>query len=632
MCGEFIMKKILLLSIMLFSFTVAMYPKEVLPLKYWFDKLREMHTQAVADKLNTGGRAESLPDNPGDLTETDRIDRNIAQLEAYMAHLNKKIKLNSSKVKLDGSAAADPVIQEIKQKFYFEEVLPLVYPDRKEAGKLESDLEQKNITFVQAEEILRSGNRDYPQLKELVNDLNLLYKASESMSLICEQIGQMRDSIELKNKPLIAVSDEDALRSQWVSFLGYRKALLVMVNKYRTRDFYKKSPAAHRMVKFLYYGTMITLFKNSLQLVHTTKCSDKVWAKLNEKDISWDIEKEQLQGIYKKLAQYRNRRILTDICNEYSKEFQDERKNSGVKHWLHEKILKDIEYIQQNSLTIWTAKLEILWDNVKGMLDRPRYSILSAIEEWVGDHRYSKGEIGPGMTHELLNDLKSRLQPGDFLVSRKNYYLSNIFLGGFWPHGLLYVGSVDDLKKLGITDHPAVRKHLQEYASPALDGNERLFIESKSEGVTMESAEIAMHADYICAFSPQVSLEKRKKAIIDAFSHVGKNYDYDFDFFSSEELACTEVLYQIYSGDISFPLIKKMGKTVVTGNLLVEHWKNERSKPERDYDFIFFLNQSKSKGLYFGTPEELEKTLDLSGVSSMAEEVMESGLKKSIFW
>ena len=51
---------------------------------------------------------------------------------------------------------------------------------------------------------------------------------------------------------------------------------------------------------------------------------------------------------------------------------------------------------------------------------------------------------------ELRNEIDGMMQPGDVIISRKNWYLSNIGLPGFWPHAAFYLGEADELEAKGL--------------------------------------------------------------------------------------------------------------------------------------------------------------------------------------
>ena len=112
--------------------------------------------------------------------------------------------------------------------------------------------------------------------------------------------------------------------------------------------------------------------------------------------------------------------------------------------------------------------------------------------------------------NELVSPGASPLQPGDIILTRRNWHLSNAFLPGFWPHAALYVGTEEQLKELGITEKNAgvgweAYKEKQE-----LKKNHyypRVILEAVVEGVRFHCAEYTLHADYVMVLRPRLKPE-----------------------------------------------------------------------------------------------------------------------------
>src|SRR5205823_10567433 len=131
----------------------------------------------------------------------------------------------------------------------------------------------------------------------------------------------------------------------------------------------------------------------------------------------------------------------------------------------------------------------------------------SAVSTLIGDTKIREPRERHGLiTPELVASLRPRLRPGDILIERRNWYLSNAFLPGYWPHSALYVGTAADLRALGLDADPRVAKKLAEFARPDADGGAPVFIEAVSEGVVFTSLEHSVgEADSIAVLRPKLS-------------------------------------------------------------------------------------------------------------------------------
>src|SRR5690606_11842786 len=93
------------------------------------------------------------------------------------------------------------------------------------------------------------------------------------------------------------------------------------------------------------------------------------------------------------------------------------------------------------------------------------YRASSAVSTLIGDARIRAPRAGAALiTPALLAELQPQLRPGDIVIERRNWYLSNAFLPGYWPHSALYVGTAEDLRALGLDSDPRVAKHLETFA------------------------------------------------------------------------------------------------------------------------------------------------------------------------
>lgn len=167
------------------------------------------------------------------------------------------------------------------------------------------------------------------------------------------------------------------------------------------------------------------------------------------------------------------------------------------------------------------------------------------------------------ITPKIRGELAEILLPGDVMVTRHDFVASNLFLPGYWPHAALYIGSEDDRDNLGINIDADIAKRWK--------GNIRT-LEAKKDGVLFRPLNETLDVDELIIIRPNLNKEELAKGLKRICLHEGKSYNFDFDFFRSDQLVCTEVIYRAFDGlgDIKFELTERVGRHSISAEDLLD--------------------------------------------------------------
>ena len=157
------------------------------------------------------------------------------------------------------------------------------------------------------------------------------------------------------------------------------------------------------------------------------------------------------------------------------------------------------------------------------------------------------------VTQAIRDELLGFIQPGDFFITRHNHAVTNLFLPGYWPHAALYVGENNSHEQVQWTE-----KHST--------------FEALKDGVHFRALEQTLNVDAFVVIRPNFSAEDKQMAIERVIQHVGKGYNFDFDFFRSDRLVCTEIIYRAYDGlnNKSIPLKERMSQQTLSAEDLLD--------------------------------------------------------------
>jgi hypothetical protein len=215
-----------------------------------------------------------------------------------------------------------------------------------------------------------------------------------------------------------------------------------------------------------------------------------------------------------------------------------------------------------------------------------------------------------------------RLEPGDIFLERREWYLSNIGLPGFWSHSALYIGTPAERRRF--FDDPAVKAWvrtqgredgdfealLRSVRPPTSAGCLALqedfhvprVIEAVSEGVCFTTLEHSAAADSIVALRPRLSKQEKAAAILRAYQYAGRPYDFNFDFSTDSTLVCTELVYKAYepqggSKGLSLRLKEMLGRKTLPANDIARQFDAELGTPDQQLDFVLFLDGHERGGV-----------------------------------
>jgi hypothetical protein len=232
------------------------------------------------------------------------------------------------------------------------------------------------------------------------------------------------------------------------------------------------------------------------------------------------------------------------------------------------------------------------------------FPLQKGVAHWMGETKFRR-RAAPLVGRPDLKDLEPELRPGDILLERRNWNLSNVGLPGFWPHAALYVGSPSRLRTfLGGSESEIRRRHpsaWRRYLEEHDDGRPRAVIEAMAPGVVFNSLESSAGADYLGVLRPRLPASEIATAVDRAFGYLGRPYDFDFDFLTDAELVCSELVYKCYqpgggARGVPFKLSRAAGREVLPPNDMAAQFDRWRHESESPLEFVAFLDGREKKG------------------------------------
>jgi hypothetical protein len=419
---------------------------------------------------------------------------------------------------------------------------------------------------------------------------------------------------------VLGPDDERALLESWVSFHDTAFALDQVRLFYE--DWYRFDPSRadrsrHLRSYLLTFAAELALFEKATRFVRLVRANPDAAKFLDAPHATIGLDAGSLSRFEQELLGARDQarvvageRYLETLAVTFAA--RDEASALGVA-WLwertegHLRALDEVGALERSVLTV-SADLELVQRTARKLW----YPVQSGVAEWMGDTRVRR----PGwylVSEEQQAEMDPALESGDVLLSRKNWYVSNVGLPGFWPHAILYLGAPDKLEayfddpdvrawvKAQSGEEQALGEYLAElspsgwlrYQAGTSEGPYRV-MEAISEGVSLNTMAHAA-GDYLVALRPRLSKVAKARAIVEAFGHLDKPYDFDFDFATDHALVCTELVWRSYrpSEDLpglDIPLEELAGRRTLPANAIAKLFADEHGRDDAQLEFVYFLD------------------------------------------
>lgn len=160
--------------------------------------------------------------------------------------------------------------------------------------------------------------------------------------------------------------------------------------------------------------------------------------------------------------------------------------------------------------------------------------------------------------HEARQQLLASLEPGDILLEKTPFRLTDMLIPGYWGHVAIWVGDEPSLRSLGVWDHPAVRSH-----QPAIRDGKGV-VEALRAGVTTNTLAHFMNVDDLLVIRDRSAApETRAARVLRAFRQVGKPYDFNFDVETTDRIVCSELVYQVFT-EMLWPTSRTLGRATIS--------------------------------------------------------------------
>ena len=361
----------------------------------------------------------------------------------------------------------------------------------------------------------------------------------------------VEDSLAAETRGYFKPSEDERLRETYTRYLAIRSALWEVIQSLPLpAKRVQRDPDSARQTDWRGFSIAFCaaqmIVRSGEYLIELARERPLVWRKLDEADKRYDLNRKSFTRLYRQLTSAYLMRGFYRACETYDthRDKVDSAAPTDISHILQS---LDLPTVSRGKHLLRYRRF--FRHSLKRRQMSAGRNIIFSVFEMMGSDiadlkiPFVKPPRAPKrVAPETIESIRKILKPGDVFVTRHDDAMSNVFLPGFWPHSALWLGAQDaDI------------------------------LEAKKDGVLLREIEDTLQVDAFTVIRPKLDGTDISKALSRARTHVGKLYDFIFDFRTTDRLVCTEVIYRTYNaiGPIDFKLIEQAGRHCLSAEELL---------------------------------------------------------------
>ena len=173
----------------------------------------------------------------------------------------------------------------------------------------------------------------------------------------------------------------------------------------------------------------------------------------------------------------------------------------------------------------------------------------------VGAVQFRRGKLYNDPVVEAA--LASVLQPGDILLEKTPFRLTDRFIPGHYGHVAIWLGSGAELRTI-LGEDPLLVPHQR-----SLDAGAGV-CEALRDGVQLNPLAHFLDVDDVAVLRlGGMDATARAGILRRALRQLGKAYDFNFDVETADRIVCSEIVYQVFTS-IDWPTSKSLGRATIS--------------------------------------------------------------------